>query len=189
SPDEALRALTVTPARVLGLERALGTVEAGKIANLVVVEGDLFSQDGRVRQVFVDGRRFEVREQPRAERAEGRAAPGAPDTPERAVIAGEWQGSATTPDGPVSFTLHLQQPQGDQVAGELVGPQGSSPLIGEVAGNQISVKGQVPLAAGMPATPFTLTGTIEGAEMRGTIDLEGVGSFPITAVRSPGGAS
>jgi imidazolonepropionase-like amidohydrolase len=62
TPDEALRALTLTPARVLGLERVIGTIENGKMANLVVTEGDLFSRDGRIRHVFIEGRRFDIRE-------------------------------------------------------------------------------------------------------------------------------
>src|SRR5688500_9130535 len=46
--DEALRALTVTPARALGLDRVLGTIETGKLANLVVTNGDLFSRSTRI---------------------------------------------------------------------------------------------------------------------------------------------
>ncbi len=58
SADDALRALTVTPAEILGLSGALGTIEAGKYANLVVTDGDLFSADGRIHEVFIDGERF-----------------------------------------------------------------------------------------------------------------------------------
>src|SRR5205085_7500783 len=44
SPDEALRAATVTPAALLGVTAAVGTIEVGKLANLVVVTGnDLFA--------------------------------------------------------------------------------------------------------------------------------------------------
>src|SRR5690606_991831 len=39
SPDDALRALTVTPAELLGIDRLVGTIEQGKLANLVVVSG------------------------------------------------------------------------------------------------------------------------------------------------------
>jgi imidazolonepropionase-like amidohydrolase len=62
SADEALRALTTTPARVLGVERVAGSIEAGKLANLVVTEGDLFDRNGRIRHVFVEGRKFDIRE-------------------------------------------------------------------------------------------------------------------------------
>ena len=71
--DEALRALTVTPARVLGLERVLGTVEAGKLANLIVTDGDLFSRSTRVRHVFVEGQKFDVREQQQQQERERRS--------------------------------------------------------------------------------------------------------------------
>jgi imidazolonepropionase-like amidohydrolase len=54
-PDAALRALTISAARIAGVADRLGTIERGKIANLVVTEGDLF-ENGRIRHVFIDGR-------------------------------------------------------------------------------------------------------------------------------------
>jgi imidazolonepropionase-like amidohydrolase len=58
--DAALAALTTTPAQMLGVERTHGTVAAGKVANLVVAEGDVFSDDGRIVDVWVDGERYEI---------------------------------------------------------------------------------------------------------------------------------
>jgi imidazolonepropionase-like amidohydrolase len=60
SPDDALAALTTTPADWLGLSRTHGTIEPGKVANLVVSEGDLFTEQATVRDVWVDGRAYEV---------------------------------------------------------------------------------------------------------------------------------
>src|SRR5207244_9568478 len=40
SPDAALAALTTNPAKILGVEKQLGTVTAGKAAHLVVTDGD-----------------------------------------------------------------------------------------------------------------------------------------------------
>ncbi|MBK8911241.1 MAG: amidohydrolase family protein [Chlorobi bacterium] len=59
--DAALAALTTEPARMLGLERSLGTVEQGKIANLVVTKGSWFAKESTVRYVFVDGRKYEYK--------------------------------------------------------------------------------------------------------------------------------
>lgn len=56
TPDQALRALTVNAAKIAGASDRLGTLAKGKIANVIVVEGDLFSDAARVRRVFVDGR-------------------------------------------------------------------------------------------------------------------------------------
>ncbi|HYN10451.1 MAG TPA: amidohydrolase family protein [Vicinamibacterales bacterium] len=57
--DATLRALTVNAARMAGAADRLGTIEKGKIANLLVTEGDLF-ENGRIRHVFIDGRPVEI---------------------------------------------------------------------------------------------------------------------------------
>jgi N-acetylglucosamine-6-phosphate deacetylase len=64
SEDDALAALTTVPAQLLGLDATLGTIEAGKAANLVVVDGKLFDKKPKVRDVWIDGRRFEITAQP-----------------------------------------------------------------------------------------------------------------------------
>ncbi len=60
--DEALASLTVVPARMLGVDDRIGTVEKGKIANIVVTDGDLFDEKTKVREVWVDGARYELEE-------------------------------------------------------------------------------------------------------------------------------
>lgn len=62
SADDALRALTLSPAEIFGVADRLGSIDKGKIANLVVTEGDLFNEKTKIKLVFVDGRRFEIRE-------------------------------------------------------------------------------------------------------------------------------
>lgn len=58
--DKALAAVTTEPAKMLGLETRLGSIAPGRIANLTVTRGDLFSDKGVVREVWVDGNRIEV---------------------------------------------------------------------------------------------------------------------------------
>ena len=59
--DVALAALTTNAARALGLSRSMGTVEQGKMANLVVTSGPLFEEDSHIKFVFVDGHKFEYK--------------------------------------------------------------------------------------------------------------------------------
>lgn len=59
SPDDALRAMTLSPAEIYGVADRMGSIEKGKIANLVVTDGDLFKNGSKVKYVFVDGRKFE----------------------------------------------------------------------------------------------------------------------------------
>jgi imidazolonepropionase-like amidohydrolase len=60
SPDAAVRALTINAARIAGADARVGSLEQGKIANVIVTEGDLFEDRTRVRHVFVDGRLVDV---------------------------------------------------------------------------------------------------------------------------------
>jgi len=62
SPEAALRAFTLAPAEIFGLADRLGSLEVGKIADLVVADGDLFAEKTKVKMVFVDGRKYEIRE-------------------------------------------------------------------------------------------------------------------------------
>lgn len=55
SADEALRAITINPARALGLEDRLGSIEPGKDAHLVVLSGDPLEFSSVVERVFIDG--------------------------------------------------------------------------------------------------------------------------------------
>lgn len=54
--DAAVRALTLNAARIAGAGDRLGSIERGKIANLIVTEGELFDEKMTIRHVFVDGR-------------------------------------------------------------------------------------------------------------------------------------
>ena len=53
--DEALRWITANPAWALGVDDRVGTLEAGKQADLVVWDGDPFSVYSKAAQVFIEG--------------------------------------------------------------------------------------------------------------------------------------
>jgi len=56
---DAIRALTLSAAEIYGVSDRLGSIEKGKIANLVVMKGDAFEEKTTVEYVFVDGTEFE----------------------------------------------------------------------------------------------------------------------------------
>lgn len=53
--DVALRAITLTPAKLLGLDERLGSIEPGKDAHLLVFSGDPLDFNSVVEKVFIDG--------------------------------------------------------------------------------------------------------------------------------------
>lgn len=73
SPERALEALTIVPARFLGIADRIGSLEAGKIANVVLVRGDIFDEKGAVVRVFVDGLPFTVTPPDKEKKAQERS--------------------------------------------------------------------------------------------------------------------
>lgn len=53
---EALKAVTLYPAQILGVADRLGSIEQGKVANLVVTDGDMLEARTSVRHLFIAGR-------------------------------------------------------------------------------------------------------------------------------------
>lgn len=62
--DQALDALTRTPAKMIGAESLLGSLEKGKLANLIVSSGNLFDAGTAIYETWVRGKKFTVLERP-----------------------------------------------------------------------------------------------------------------------------
>jgi len=173
--DVALQALTIRAAEIAGVAAQLGSIEPGKIANLVVTDGDLLSDSGKVRDVFVDGERFEVVAPPAAPRGRGGAAGAAPP----ADIGGTWDVSVNTPQGSNQATMTVTQ-SGTSFSGQLTSEMGGAGVEnGQVAGSAVSWS--ITLSMGGQSLTITFHGDVEGNRMRGTADIPGMGSASFTA--------
>lgn len=73
--DQALRALTLSPAEIYGVADRLGSIEKGKIGNLVVTRGEIFDNNTKVEMIIVNGKKYT----PAADTTGGRGT--ATDTP------------------------------------------------------------------------------------------------------------
>lgn len=60
SKDAALKALTLNAATLAGAGDRLGSLDRGKIANVIVTEGDLFEEKTTIKHVFVNGRPIRI---------------------------------------------------------------------------------------------------------------------------------
>jgi imidazolonepropionase-like amidohydrolase len=54
--EDALKTITINPARLLGIDKKVGTIEAGKDADIVLYNGDPFEYTTNVCTVFIDGK-------------------------------------------------------------------------------------------------------------------------------------
>jgi imidazolonepropionase-like amidohydrolase len=59
--DQALRAVTLTPAEIFGVADRYGSLDAGKVANVVVWSGDPFEFSTGVEHVYIRGREIPLR--------------------------------------------------------------------------------------------------------------------------------
>jgi imidazolonepropionase-like amidohydrolase len=164
--EEALRALTLRPAEILGVADRLGTIEVGKIANLTVTRGDIFDKSARIAHVFIDGRPVDLKP----------ATPDASGT--SATASGTWTLKIKSEDGQEeTATLALQQ-EGTRLTGSLQGDLGSVQISGgsiDTAGN---MRFTAPVTFGGQTTEATFTGKITGKQMSGTVQT--VGRSPAT---------
>ena len=175
APDGALRALTLSPAEIFGVADRLGSIENGKIANLVVTDGDLFDEKTKIKMVFVDGRKFEVRE---AEK---------PKDPPKGDISGKWKLSYTTPDGPEESTADLTMDKDGTIAGTITGKRGTSSVIsGYLSVDKFSFTINFPIE-GSPAD-VTFSGTFDGTSLKGNISVQSF-SLEFTGVKPASNSS
>jgi len=174
SPDAALRALTLSPAEIFGVADRLGSIENGKIANLVVTDGDLFEEKTKIKFVFVDGGKFEVRE------------PEKPKDPPKGDITGKWKLAYTTPEGPEESTADLAMDKDGTISGTITSKRGTASVIsGYLSVDKFSFTINI-LLEGSPAD-VTFSGTFDGTSLKGSISVQGI-SLEFTGVK-PGAAS
>jgi hypothetical protein len=171
----ALEALTIRAAEAAGVEAQLGSIEPGKIANLVVTQGEPLSDSARVRAVFVDGIRYDVIAQP--------ARPAAAGAGATAQVGGTWVATTQSPQGSMQGTLTINQ-NGDSFTGTMTSDFGSATISdGEISGRNISWS--ISLNAGGQAITVTYQGQVEGDRITGRATAGEFGSFPFSAQRRP----
>ncbi|QQS47946.1 MAG: amidohydrolase family protein [Acidobacteriota bacterium] len=183
--DEAIKALTIYPARIFGVGEQLGSIEKGKIANLVLASGDIFDSNTKVKHVLIDGEVFEIKAPPAAPGGAGRGGPGrgaAPGGGAAAMASGRWMLNVNSPNGNVEATLSLSQ-SGSGLTGEIQTPFGPASISnGRVEGNNVTfsyslnVQGQ--------QLEVTARGKIDGNSISGTMEAGGQ-SFDFTGMRRP----
>ena len=176
APDAALRALTLSAAEIFGVADRLGSIENGKIANLFVADGDLFEEKTKIKMIFVDGHRFEIRE------------PEKPKDPPKGDITGKWKLSYTTPDsGPDESTADLAMDKDGTISGTITSKRGTASIIsGYLSGDKFSFTINIPIE-GSPSDVI-FSGTFDGTSLKGDIAVHGL-SLEFTGVKPTNNSS
>jgi hypothetical protein len=161
--DAAVAACTLAPAQILGVDSMLGSIAVGKIANLIVTDGELFEPKTKLRYVFVDGRRHEIKDKTAGS-----------DPTAKIELAGTWSISLATDQGEIQITWVVQ------------GTAGSY-------GGQISAMGMIFPFQSLDVQGNAVTATVDGTQagLRGTVRFSAVvtGENIVGTVEIPGGQS
>lgn len=174
SADEAVKALTWQAADIFGASDRLGSIEAGKIANLTITRGDIFDRAGRVSQLFIDGRPVAVR----AQTANGAAA---------ATATGNWNVVATLDGGDHPISISLQQ-DGVRLTGTYQGSLGAGEVTNGTIGADGNFRFTASLIVGNLTEECTFSGSLQGNGISGTISVVGEPTSPGKFVGTrPGG--
>lgn len=96
----ALTALTIAPAKMFGVDDQLGTIEVGKLANLVIADGNVFEKKTKVVETWVAGERFEH------------------DPPADRDVAGTWAVSIGENDNSEPMFFEIER-KGDKLSGKV----------------------------------------------------------------------
>lgn len=159
SPDDALQAVTLWPARILGVDRQLGSLERGKIANVVVSDKAIFDKGAKVTRLFIDGRDVRL---PREEaKAAGESAPS--------PIDGTWNLTVKTPQGDVSIRATLRNEDG-KLSGTYSGDRGSGEIRGgSFDGTAVEFSISVSSDQRSEASDWMFHGTLHDTSIEGTV--------------------
>jgi imidazolonepropionase-like amidohydrolase len=169
--EEALRATTLTPARIFGVDRQLGSLERGKIANVVVTDGPLFESGTKVTRLFIDGR--EVRLPAETARTTEAASP----------IDGMWNINVRAADGSVALQVTLRAEDG-QLTGNYSGDRGSGEVrSGSIAGQTFEFTISAAAQEEAEMSDWVFRGTLDGDTMTGNVTTT-LGTFEFSGSRS-----
>ena len=165
SADDALKATTIWPARIFGVDRQLGSLEHGKIANVVMSDKPIFDKDAKITREFVDGREVRL---PSPDKKAGESAPSAVD--------GTWRLTVRSSQGDVAITVTLHNENGS-LTGTFSGDKGSGDIrSGSFEGTTVEftipVKGQTETES----SDWVFHGTLDGTSVTGSVTTS-LGTF------------
>lgn len=177
--DDALHALTMQPAQLLGIEKYCGTVEAGKMANLIIATKPVFEKDWAIKYMVVEGNVFayEVKEKKKPE-------PAGKEVTAYQFLLGQWEYFAEMPQGRTEGHMDFVMQDGS-ITGEITSDQitsGHHTLDNiVVTGQDVSFTYDLDADGTMIELEFELK--VDGEEFKGTATVPGVGIIPITGHR------
>lgn len=186
SENGLVAALTTNPANILGIGKFAGTIEKGKLANLVIMTGPILSEDAQVKHVVADGYIFDYEVKPKKNGNDAKSNGNGNGT---VSIEGVWDYVSDTPAGSSGGTMDIKR-DGNGYKGTITydSPSGGGKASSEmknitVSGNTLSFSFGV--AANGMSLDVEVSGEVNVSQFTGNLSLTDYGSFPLKATKKP----
>jgi hypothetical protein len=183
--EVAVEALTIRAAEIAGVGDQLGSIEPGKIADLVVSDGPPLADAARIRTVFVDGIDYDVAPAAPARNGQraGGGGRGGAGGGEMAQVAGSWTLTVSGPQGAMTSTMTLTQ-TGDAIDGSIISELGTSAISdGRVNGRNVSWSAS--FSIGNERTTVNFEAEVDGNRMTGRLRAGEQAAMSFTAEKKP----
>ncbi len=163
--DTALAALTSNPAQLLGISSTHGTLEAGKTANIIIADGDLFENGSKILDVWVEGSYYRINHENELD------------------PRGDWEIVST--DGSIDGTLKVDGSGNGRLNGTVTINGNEIDLMSvamqdqprrvraDFSGNELGLEG-----------PVRLTASVDGNYLRGWAEVTGRDRVQFSATRT-----
>jgi imidazolonepropionase-like amidohydrolase len=178
--ESALNALTTQPASLLGIDKYCGTVEVGKMANVIVSTKPLFEKEAAIKYMIVEGTlyQYEIKEKKKA--GEKTAVPAS-----FSAVTGIWEYIVETPGDQQEGTIEFKDENGT-MTGILTSDDnttGNDELENIVIDeNDLSFTFDVDMGGQMVELEFDLK--LDGETFEGSVSVGEFGTFTITGKRT-----
>lgn len=171
--DAALAALTTTPAQMLGVANRMGTIDNGKMANLVITDKSYFNEKASVKYIFVEGKLY-------TNTATKKVASG-----KKVNIEGSWTYTTETPQGKGGGKLVIKGSTGGFSGTITNNFSGKEAEVKEILIDGNSISFSYMIDAGGNQMKIEVTAQVQDDRFEGSMTAGQFGTFPINGIRDP----
>ena len=179
--DMILAALTTTPAELLGVSNLMGSLDNGKMGNMIVSNKPFLEKGAQIKYVIIEGELFEYEIKKKKPKKKGDGSEVSSEALK--MLLGDWEYTIDTPDqvrkGGISFSGSADDIVG-VISGEDMG--GDTPL-NNVSFSDDELSFDFEIEMGPSTATLEVEASIDGDDMTGSITVGEFGTFPISATK------
>jgi hypothetical protein len=187
SEEAALAALTTNPAKAFGIDQMVGTLEAGKMANIMVSTAPYFTKDSQIKMMFVDGDKYEYEiKEKKAKKESESTETSAPagDSGAYAAILGTWSYVFEVPGQESTGKMIIKMENG-MLTGVLTSTDGDPDQdLSDINYRDGELVFAMSIDAGGQSVEIIVEGRVEGKTYEAEASVAAFNvSFPLTATK------